>query len=83
VSTAAGRQLDTAPQRRFARIAVCGPTGCLPSIERKTSGTKRPKVQTQSTWSPPRDSEDRKPVGGFWRSTQQQWSDLFDRFLEP
>jgi hypothetical protein len=21
--------------------------------------------------------------GGFWRSTQQQGSDLFDRFLEP
>jgi hypothetical protein len=25
----------------------------------------------------------RKPTGGFSRSTQQQWSDLFDRFLEP
>jgi aryl-alcohol dehydrogenase-like predicted oxidoreductase len=25
----------------------------------------------------------RKAIGGFWRSTQQQGSDLFDRFLEP
>ena len=25
---------------------------------------------------------DRKPIGGFWRSSQQQWSDLLDRLLE-
>jgi hypothetical protein len=28
------------------------------------------------------DLMDANPVGGFWRSSQQQGSDLFDRLLE-
>jgi hypothetical protein len=36
------------------------------------------RIAEVSWWLP----ECRKPTGGFWRSAQQQGSDLFDRFLE-
>jgi hypothetical protein len=74
---------DESRRSRQRHVSWVVPGEPIVSATTRCSATAHARgLRGSSRWDEAEDVPSRKATGGFWRSAQQKWSDLFDRFLE-